>query len=469
VKSRNGVQAESRQVRILPLSAIRPSSANNQIYRPITDADVADLAVSITEHGLREPIVVTSDNVILSGHRRYCAARLAGLKEVPCRIEDITSDDVRFLPLLTAYNEQRVKSLDEFMREAIVNTDPHEAYQSLIDFREKKGRIDTGSLQSIQLRGVKTRAAISGAKEAMLRLALMVIEANRPYWPLTVRQIHYRLLNDPPLRHSSKPDSVYCNNRNCYCDLCDLLARARLENRLAWEAITDETRPVVTESGFRNPQHFIKQEIDNFLRGYSRNLLQSQPNFIQIVGEKMTIQGVIHTVWNKYGIPYTIGRGYCALDPRRRLVESFLRSKKAELILLVLSDYDPDGVEIAHSFARSLRDDFGIEQIRPIQVALTAAQIEEFALPPIMTAKNTSAHYQRFIDEHGDDAVYELEALQPAQLEKVLTDAIDSVLDVDAFNAEIAQEKTDAAFLEAKRRSLFEYLQQAGFNPDAAI
>jgi hypothetical protein len=62
---------------------------------------------------------------------------------------------------------------------------------------------------------------------------------------------------------------------------------------------------------------------------------------------------------------------------------------KERLVLLVLSDFDPNGEEIAHSFVRSLRDDFGLNEndIEPIRVALTTAQIREFELVPVMSLK----------------------------------------------------------------------------------
>jgi hypothetical protein len=60
-------------------------------------------------------------------------------------------------------------------------------------------------------------------------------------------------------------------------------------------------------------------------------------------------------------------------------------------VLLIASDFDPDGEEIAHSFARSLRDDFGLEAIDAIKVALTAEHVAEFSLPPRLKAKHTSS------------------------------------------------------------------------------
>ena len=47
---------------------------------------------------------------------------------------------------------------------------------------------------------------------------------------------------------------------------------------------------------------------------------------------------------------------------------------------LVLSDFDPEGEDIAHSFARSMRDDFGIDQIELVKVALTDRQVREMGM-----------------------------------------------------------------------------------------
>ena len=91
---------------------------------------------------------------------------------------------------------------------------------------------------------------------------------------------------------------------------------------------------------------------------------------------------------------------------------------------------DPDGDEIAHSFARSLRDDFGVshDRIVPVKVALTRAQVDELDLPPIMQAKATSANYSRFVSRHGE-TVHELEAVPAGELQRILEVAITTVLD----------------------------------------
>ena len=189
-----------------------------------------------------------------------------------------------------------------------------------------------------------------------------------------------------------------------------------------------------------------------------------------IIGEKNTIQGVIEPICGGYTVPYMIGRGYCSLDPRNRLVARFLESGKEKLVLLALSDFDPDGEEIAHSFARSLRDDFNIDEDRiiPIQVALTREQVEELQLPPIMSAKERSANYDRFVEEHGE-VVHELEAVPPRKLQRMLGEALRTVIDVERFNAEVEAEKADAACLAAAQKSVREMLLKLQVPPQEGI
>ena len=115
------------------------------------------------------------------------------------------------------------------------------------------------------------------------------------------------------------------------------------------EAIGDETRPVVVWRTYRTPGQFVREELANFLRGYWRDLMQSQPNHLEIVGEKNTVAPTLRPVAEAYGIPLTTGRGYCSLPPRAAIAERYRRSGKEKLVLLLVTDFDPDGEEIAES------------------------------------------------------------------------------------------------------------------------
>jgi hypothetical protein len=67
-------------------------------------------------------------------------------------------------------------------------------------------------LEPVCIEGTRVRKAISPAKMPMLAAVVAVLEGVlHDYLPTSVRKIHYELLNTPPLRHASKPDTRYCN------------------------------------------------------------------------------------------------------------------------------------------------------------------------------------------------------------------------------------------------------------------
>ena len=61
------------------------------------------------------------------------------------------------------------------------------------------------------------------------------------------------------------------------------------------------------------------------------------------------------------------------------------------------------------------------------------------------------------MEDHGTEC-WELEAITPDHLQRIVTQAIDSVIDIEAFNMEIAAEHDDATRLQATRNQLQELL-----------
>lgn len=155
-----------------------------------------------------------------------------------------------------------------------------------------------------------------------------------------------------------------------------------------------------------------------------------------------------------FQIPYTIGRGYASIQPRHDLFLRYKESNKKDLVLLFLTDHDPDGEEIVQSCSRSMRDDFGIENIYPVRVALTRNQVIELQLPTGGKAKKGYSSYNKYAKLYGDD-VYELEAVPPKKLQQMLRDAITLVVDIDALNKEKEQEREDKVALFDFKKKLF--------------
>lgn len=441
-----------RKLRLVSISDLKLSGVNDLLYRPIDPGsdDIFQLAMSININGLLEPLIITRDGYIVSGHRRYTACMGLGIEKVKCEIIPINHDDPRFIAIIRECNRQRVKSLDEVMHELFIDAAGKVDVDALVDERV---RAATVHIPGITLHGSKTRARISENKYPFLTCVIDILNHNTDFWPLSDRQIHYQLLNNPPLIHAKKSDSVYRNDRKSYQSLCDLLTRARLEGHIPWDVISDPTRPIVSWNVFPDVAPFIKGELDSFLSGYYRNYQQSQPCHIEIIGEKNTIESTIRPIAMKYCIPYTIGRGYCSIQPRYELVQRFKKSGKEKLVLLILSDLDPDGNEIAESFAKSIRDDFGVSNLHAVKVALTKEQVDELQLPPMMQAKKSSSKYDKFVNAHGKN-VYELEAIRPKKLQAYLEDTIRSVIDVDRFNVEVDLEERERVQLRAHKERM---------------
>jgi hypothetical protein len=131
---------------------------------------------------------------------------------------------------------------------------------------------------------------------------------------------------------------------------------------------------------------------------------------------------------------------------------------KAKLVLLFLSDHDPEGWDIATTFAKSMRDDFGVEEVAAVKVGLKPEQVYQLGLPPNADAKPSSSRFKKFAARFGP-AAYELEAVPPATLQGWLDEAVRSVIDIDAFNAQVEQEKRDSATIQAYKEESLAYLK----------
>jgi hypothetical protein len=104
--------------------------------------------------------------------------------------------------------------------------------------------------------------------------------------------------------------------------------------------------------------------------------------------------------------------------------------------------------------------------VLPKKVCLTYEQVIERKLPQNYEIKKKSSRYKKFAAKYGDRA-HELEALPSAERSRLLKEAIDSVIDVDAYNSEIDAEKQDAADLaELRAKGLPAFLRAIGRQED---
>lgn len=60
------------------------------------DEAVDKVALSISAFGFKVPIVIDKNNVIVTGHTRYKAAKKLGLSVVPCiKADDLTDEQIK--------------------------------------------------------------------------------------------------------------------------------------------------------------------------------------------------------------------------------------------------------------------------------------------------------------------------------------------------------------------------------------
>jgi ParB family chromosome partitioning protein len=104
-------------LRQVSLSDIAPNP--HQPRAEINPASLADLAASIAQQGLLQPVLVrevagkSPPYELVAGERRWRAAAQAGLTEIPCVVRDMSDSDVAMAALVENLQREDLNPLDE--------------------------------------------------------------------------------------------------------------------------------------------------------------------------------------------------------------------------------------------------------------------------------------------------------------------------------------------------------------------
>lgn len=99
---------------VLPISKVKPNKG--QPRKTFDETELSELADSIKQNGILQPILVRKHGTsyeIVAGERRYQAAKLAGLDEVPVVIREISDEDVFKLALIENLQRSNLTPLEE--------------------------------------------------------------------------------------------------------------------------------------------------------------------------------------------------------------------------------------------------------------------------------------------------------------------------------------------------------------------
>jgi len=104
----------------MPLDDLRPNPLNPR--GSIDTADLQDLADSIRAQGVLQPLLVTPSGLVVAGHRRLAAARLAGLTAVPVIARDL--DELQ---------QQEIMLVENLQRQDLSAVEEARSYRKLLD------------------------------------------------------------------------------------------------------------------------------------------------------------------------------------------------------------------------------------------------------------------------------------------------------------------------------------------------
>jgi len=245
---------------------------------------------------------------------------------------------------------------------------------------------------------------------------------------LTLRQLYYQ-----PVSHDIIP-----NNPKEYAKLGNILVKGRMAGIVDWDAIEDRIRvphlPYYVED--------IPDAINDTIRAYRLDRQKGQPNYIEVWCEKDALSNVLKRVTNKYHVRLMVNRGYSSCTAMHDAYQRYANASKyndQELKLIYLGDHDPSGLDMIRDITER-EEEFGIS-IDVIHIALTRQQITRYNPPP-NPAKITDPRAGWYISKHGGTS-WEVDALEPKVLNKLLTKAIEDLMDMDLYQEQLDQEEVD--------------------------
>lgn len=108
-------ETQEKPVQTLPIQKLEPN--RNQPRQDFDEVALQELAESIGEHGLIQPIAVRPLEggyyQIIAGERRWRASRLAGLKEVPVNIIEVDEKEAAQLTLIENLQREDLNPMEE--------------------------------------------------------------------------------------------------------------------------------------------------------------------------------------------------------------------------------------------------------------------------------------------------------------------------------------------------------------------
>ncbi|MFC4640223.1 ParB/RepB/Spo0J family partition protein [Deinococcus hohokamensis] len=179
-----------------------------QPRRTFHDASLSSLAQSIRVHGVLQPLLVRPVEEgfeIVAGERRWRAAQLAGLPEVPVLIREITDQEARIAALTENLQRENLNVIDEVdakldLAAATLGLERDEARSRLIRLTKEPAGAEAAALEAAFAPVGESWASFAKNKLRVLGWPAAVVDALRAGLPLTLASI---IAAAPPAHHAS--------------------------------------------------------------------------------------------------------------------------------------------------------------------------------------------------------------------------------------------------------------------------
>lgn len=274
----------------------------------------------------------------------------------------------------------------------------------------------------------RSKLGMNKANEERFQVINDIIEEYQAQgYRLTLRQLYYQLVSR----------DIIANQLREYSKLSDLLVKGRMAGIVDWEAIEDRVRvpylPYYADD--------IHDALSDLINQYRLDRQEGQDNYIEAWVEKDALSGVLKRVTQKYHVRLMVNRGYSSAtamhDAYKRIAAAEGRGQVGHI--LYLGDHDPSGLDMVRDIRERL-EEFGVNPVvQPI--ALTDAQIKKYNPPP-NPAKLKDPRATWYVDKYGYTS-WEVDALRPDVLNKLVSDSIEDLIDLEQFNAVLDQEEKD--------------------------
>lgn len=312
---------------------------------------------------------------------------------------------------------------------------------------------------------------------------------------LSARQVYYRFIGGDLLPASwidvaynlkmGLPEDTKNTPKN-YQRLIGMLVDARYAGLVSWDAIEDRGREPRVPSEWGSVDEIVDAAVNQF----RLPRWEGQPKHVELWVEKDALAGVLAPIARKWHIPLAVNKGYSSASAMKAAADRMLEAVGAggvevvcancntfiddresgkcggcgernteieiratlengevpddgfskEIRVLYLGDHDPSGEDMV----RDIRDrltEFGVPNLTVEKIALTMPQIRRYKPPP-NPAKVTDSRAKAYIEKFGNQS-WEVDAIPPRELNRLVEQAIASNVDKDLMDAIVAREDAE--------------------------